>query len=175
MRKKVKILSMNFLTLILSIFMCLPCLANTTCSRTAVINYQEVLVDAGSGKLGEGLRFYLDKDPESLSLLNEYQKRSKPTLWNTGTSTVGSLMVLAGVLQSGNKNGLGDKKVLIGGGALLITLSYLISKTMKKSNEKYLNLAIDQYNKRNSPRIYFSPFRDNNGESGVGFGLQKGF
>lgn len=166
---------MKFLLLFFPLFFIASSFADSTCSRTATVNYQEILVDAGSRKLGEGLRFYLEKDPESLSLLNEYQKKSKPSLWNAGASTVGSLMVLGGVLQSGNQNGLGDRATLIGGGALLITLSYLISKTVKRNNEKYLNLAIDQYNKRNSPRIYFSPFRDNNGKSGVGFGFKKGF
>ena len=150
--------------------------ADSACSRTATINYQEVLVDAGTGKLGEGLRFYLEKDPKSLELLNEYQKRSKPSLWNASASTIGSLMILGGVFQSSsNQNGLGNKNTLIGGGALLITLSYLISKTIKHSNEKFLNRSIDRYNKRNSPRIYFSPFNDNNGKSGIGFGVNKGF
>lgn len=148
---------------------------DSTCSRVATINYQEVLVDAGTGKMGEGLRFYLEKDPESLALLNEYQTKNKPTPWTAAASTVGSLMLLSGLLQSTQQSVLGDKNTLISGGVVLVTLSYLMSKTVKLNNEKYLNLAIDQYNKRNNPRIYFSPFRDDNGASGVGFGLQKGF
>lgn len=149
--------------------------ADSTCSRVATVNYQEILVDAGTGKMGEGLRFYLEKDPESLELLDEYQKKNKPTLWSAGASTVGSLMILGGLLQSGDQSSVGDRNTLFTGGAILVTLSYLMTKTVKLNNEKYLKLAIDQYNKRNSPRIYFSPFRDNNGESGVGFGLQKEF
>lgn len=149
--------------------------SDSTCSRIATINYQEVLVDSGTGKMGEGLRFYLEKDPESLALLDEYQKKSKPTPWTAGASTVGSIMILSGLLQTGDQSPFGDKNTLISGGAILVTLSYLMTKTVKLNNEKFLNLAIDQYNKRNSPRIYFSPFRDNNGESGVGFGLQKEF
>lgn len=166
---------MKVLTLIFLFILTQQAFGDSTCSRVATINYQEVLVDAGTGKMGEGLRFYLEKDPESLALLDEYQKKNKPTPWTAGASTVGSLMILGGLLQASDNSSLGNKNTLISGGVVLVTLSYLMSKTVKLSNEKYLNLAIDQYNKRNSPRIYFSPFRDDNGESGVGFGLQKGF
>lgn len=166
---------MKVLSTLLTLMIALPTYGDSTCSRVATINYQEVLVDAGTGKMGEGLRFYLEKDPDSLALLNEYQERNKPTTLSAGASTLGSLMILGGVLQSGNDSFIGNKKTLISGGAILVALSYLMSKTVKRNNERYLNLAIDQYNKRNSPRIYFSPVRDNNGSSGVGFGLQKGF
>jgi len=150
-------------------------IATETCSRVATINYQEVLVDAGSGKMGEGLRFYLEKDPESKKLLNEYQERNKPTIWSASASTVGSFLVLSSLLQTNESSGLQNKNTLLYSGVMLIALSYLTSKTMKYSNEKYLKEAVDQYNKRNSPRIYFSPFKDNNGQNGVGFGVQQRF
>lgn len=146
-----------------------------TCSRVATINYQEVLVDAGSGKMGEGLRFYLEKDPESKKLLDEYQKRNKPTLWSASASTVGSFLILSSLLQTNESSGIQNKNTLLYSGVMLVGISYLMSKTMKYSNEKYLKQAVDQYNKRNSPRIYFSPFRDNNGGSGATFGVGKRF
>lgn len=149
--------------------------ADETCSRVATINYQEVLVDAGSNKRGEGLRYYLEKDPISESLLNEYQLQNKPSEWNASASTLGSLMILAGIVQSDENTLIGDKTSLLLGGAVLVTLSYLTSKTVQAKNEILLKQAVDQYNKRNNPRIYFSPFRDNNGGSGLGVGLQQGF
>lgn len=149
--------------------------ANETCSRIAIINYQEVLVDAGSGKMGEGLRFYLEKDPVSKDLLNTYQEKNKPTVLNASASTLGSIMVIGGLLQTSEDGAVSSKNTLIYGGSLLIAVSYLAAKTMKFNNEKYLKQAIDQYNRRNSPRIYFSPYRDNNGQSGVGFGVRRSF
>ena len=149
--------------------------ANETCSRVAIINYQEILVDAGSGKRGEGLRFYLEKDPVSKELLDTYQKKNKPTVLNASASTLGSIMILSGILQTSEAGAVSTQNTLIYGGSLLIAVSYLAAKTMKYNNEKYLKQAVDQYNKRNSPRIYFSPYRDDNGQSGVGFGLRRNF
>lgn len=165
-----KLLLISFLIFYLSNSM-----ANETCSRVATINYQKVLVDAGSNKQGEGLRFYLEKDPISTKLLNNYQKENKPTIFAASASTAGSLMILAGLLQTNNVPGIQNSNTLIYGGGVLVALSYLTSKTIQYSNEKILKEAVDQYNKRNTPRIYFSPYRDNNGSSGVGFGIQREF
>jgi hypothetical protein len=148
---------------------------NDTCSRVAIVNYQQVLVDAGSGKMGEGLRFYLEKDPVSKKLLNEYQEKNKPTFWSASASTVGSLLVLASLSQTSEEEGIQNKNTLLYTGGALIALSYLTSKTLKYSNEKILKNAIDQYNKRNSPHIYFSPYKDNNNATGLGVGIQQEF
>jgi len=45
-----------------------------TCSRIAIINYQEVLVDSNASDKGEGLRYHLEKDPVAKEYLNTYQK-----------------------------------------------------------------------------------------------------
>ena len=161
--------------LILTLFLSTMAQANETCSRVAIINYQEVLVDAGSGKRGEGLRFYLEKDPVSKELLDTYQKKNKPTVLNASTSTLGSVMILSGILQTSEQGAVSTQNTLIYGGALLVAVSYLAAKTAKYNNEKFLKQAVDQYNKRNSPRIYFSPYRDDNGQSGVGFGVRRNF
>lgn len=139
-----------------------------TCSRVAVINYQEVLVDAGSNKKGEGLRFYLEKDPVSNKLLNEYQEKNRPSIWSAGTSTVGSLMVLAGLMQTNETSGISNRNTFLYGGGILIAISYLTSKTLQYNNESILKQAVDQYNKRNRPKIFFSPYGD---ESSTGFGV----
>lgn len=149
--------------------------AAETCSRVAIINYQKVLVDASSNKQGEGLRFYLEKDPISKELLDKYQAKSKPTLFSASASTAGSLLVFGGLIQTNNGAGFQDSNTLIYSGAILIALSYLTSKTQQYSNEKILKEAIDQYNTRNTPRIYFSPYINNNDNSGLGFGFQQEF
>ena len=150
-------------------------IAIASCSRVAIINYQEVLVDAGSEKKGEGLRFYLEKNPQSKSLLDEYQEKSAPSILSASASTVGSLMVLTSILQADENSQFGSKATLFSGGAILIALSYLASKTVKYNNEKLLERSVDIYNKSHSPRIYFSPFGNDNGQSGVGVGIQQKF
>ena len=157
------------------LFSCHNILATETCSRVAIINYQEVLVDTGSNTKGEGLRFYLQKDPNANKLLNEYQRKNKPYPLTTATSTLGSFMILGGLLQTDeNTPGITNRETLIYGGLLLSSISFLVSKTMQYNNEELLERAVEQYNKRNLPRIYFSPYQDNNNLT-IGIGVQKEF
>lgn len=144
-----------------------------TCSRVAVINYQEVLVDAGSTKKGEGLRFYLEKDPVANKLLNEYQERNRPSIWSAGASTAGSLMILAGLMQTDTGSSSSRNGLLYGGG-ILVAISYLTSKTIQYNNEGLLKQAVDQYNKRNRPKIFFTPYGDGN-STGFGVGVNQEF
>lgn len=145
-----------------------------TCSRVAVINYQEVLVDSGSNKKGEGLRFYLEKDPVANKLLNEYQEKNRPGVWSAGASTLGSLMVLAGLTRTNDSSSAANSNNLLYGGGILIAISYLTSKTIQYNNEEILKQAVDQYNKRNRPKIFFSPYSDN-GAAGFGLGVNQEF
>lgn len=148
--------------------------AAETCSRVAIINYQEVLVDAGSNKKGEGLRYYLEKDSHSHKLLDEYQEKNKPTVWGAAASTVGSFLMLSGLMQTNESSGIQNRNTLIFGGAVLVALSYLTSKTVQYNNETLLKRSVDQYNKRNLPRIYFSPTSDSN-NPGFGVGISQEF
>lgn len=144
-----------------------------TCSRKAIVNYQEILVDGGSNKKGEGLRFYLEKDKHAKELLDEYQQKNKPTILSASASTIGSFLIFSGLLQTSDSAGIENRNTLIYGGGILVALSYLISKTMQYNNEEILKRAVDQYNKRNLPRIYFSPY--NNSSPGIGIGVQQDF
>lgn len=144
-----------------------------TCSRKAIINYQEILVDGGSNKKGEGLRFYLEKDKYSKELLDKYQEMNKPTIWSASTSTIGSLMIFSGLLQTNEDDGIQNRNTLLYGGGILVALSYLVTRTMQYNNEEVLKNAVDQYNKRNLPRIYFSPYNDSS--PGLGIGVQQEF
>lgn len=164
---------MKFIILCLLVTL-LPLNAAETCSRVAVINYQEVLVDAGSSKKGEGLRYYLEKDPIANQLLTEYQEKNRPSVWSAGASTLGSLMLLAGLTQTTDGSGFADRNTLIYGGGILIAITYLTSKTLQYNNEEILKQAVDQYNKRNRPKIFFSPYSDS-GSAGLGLGLTQEF
>jgi hypothetical protein len=153
---------------ILSVIVTRESFANT-CSRLATINYQEVLVDVSSNR-GEGLRYYLEKDPLSKELLDKYQTNNKSTWKKAALSTVGSAMILGGFLRSneGENETFTGRNSLLFGGAILIAVSYLITKTNQYNNEYLLLKSIDEYNKRNTPKIFFSP--DGNQE-GVNFGV----
>ncbi len=150
--------------------------AGETCSRVAVINYQEVLVDVSSYNQGEGLRYYLQKDPVAKELLDEYQDNNKPTWQGASVSTLGSAMILAGLLRTGegDNEGLTNRNFLLFGGAGIIAVSYLISKTNQYNNEHLLLKSIEEYNKRNTPRIFFSPTDPKDGP-GLGMGVTREF
>ncbi len=135
--------------------------AAETCSRVAIINFQEVLVDTSTSRKGEGLRYHLAKDKMALSYLDKYQDKSRPMWLTAALSTAGASLVIAGIFQHGDQGSsqFSDKKAFFIGGAAMITLSYLISKTIEYNNTGLLVSAIEEYNKRNLPRIYFSPYK----------------
>ena len=161
------------LTIILLFILALPVKAAETCSRVATINYQEVLVDVSSNNRGEGLRYYLERDPVSKQLLDEYQENNRPTWKSAALSTLGTGMILGGFLRSneGREETITSRNSLIFGGAALIAVSYLISKTNQYNNEYLLTKSVEEYNKRNTPRIYLSP-TDTQGGFGIGVGQE---
>jgi len=124
-----------------------------TCSRIAIINYQEVLVDTNSTEKGEGLRYHLEKDPVAKSYLDKYQQGTQIRWENAALGTVGTGLLIGGALvQSG-----GSKSPMIIGGIATMIVNFLLAKTFENSNEENLNKAIEEYNKRNLPKIYFNP------------------
>jgi hypothetical protein len=159
--------------LFLSVLIALPIWGAETCSRVATINYQDVLVDVSSSNRGEGLRYYLEKDQVAKELLDEYQDNNRPTWKGAAMSTLGTAMLLGGFLRTtaGEDETFTSKNFLIVGGATLIGVSYLISKTKQYSNEYLLLKSIDEYNKRNTPSIFFAPTGDGKG-LGIGVGQE---
>lgn len=133
-----------------------------TCSRTAIINHQEVLVDTDSSQKGEGLRFFLEKDEKAKEYLDLYQKNPQINLRSTIIGTVGTAMLFSSIFISSSGN---NKKALIAGGATILALNFLITKTLESANENHLKRAIEEYNKRNIPKIYFGPSKLN--ENGI--------
>lgn len=159
--------------LILSVLFSVQIWAAETCSRVATINYQEVLVDVSSSNRGEGLRYYLEKDQVAKELLNEYQENNRPTWKSAAMSTLGTAMILGGLLRTndGGNEGLTSRNFLLFGGATLIGVSYLAAKTNSYNNEYLLLKSIEEYNRRNTPRIFFAPTDDGNG-LGIGVGQE---
>ncbi|EQC47076.1 hypothetical protein M899_0169 [Bacteriovorax sp. BSW11_IV] len=147
--------------------------AQETCSRVAIVNYQEVLVDTNSTQKGEGLRFHLEKDEVAKKYLDQYQDGTKTRWQNAALGTLGTTMLIGGLV---NKNEGFTKNSLAIGGVALIVVNFLMAKTYERSNEKNLARAIEEYNKRNLPRIYFGPEVENQRNSdgeGYKFFLNK--
>ena len=147
------------------------------CSRIAIINYQEVLVDTSTNGKGEGLRYYLQKDPIAKKLLDKYQDDTQPKWQNTALSTLGGAMFLAGLIRTSAGDGetLTNKKTLMFGGLGLISLSFLISRTNQYNNENLLFQSIEEYNKRNNPKIFLSTGFESGSDKQLGIGIVKDF
>jgi hypothetical protein len=161
---------------ILFTFFAITAWSAETCSRVATINYQEVLVDVSSRNRGEGLRYYIQKDEVAKSLLDEYQMNNKSTWKSAAFSTLGTGMILAGVLRTsgGENETVTNKNFLILGGLTLITVNYFVSRTMEYNNERLLSQSVEEYNKRNTPKIIFAPTDPQNG-FGFGVGASQDF
>lgn len=128
-----------------------------TCSRVAFINNQEVLVDSNSSQKGEGLRYYLEKDVLATNYLNKYQENSHIGWKNAVIGSIGSGMIIGGFLSSREAT----RKTLLGAGVTMIIINFFATRTLERANEENLMRAIDEYNKRNLPRIYFNPDDEN--------------
>lgn len=124
-----------------------------TCSRIAIINFQEVLVDANASEKGEGLRYHLEKDPVAREYLELYQRNSAIHWPAALLGTAGSGLLLYGFF-SGNSE---DRQVYLISGGATILVNFLIARTLEVTNEANLNRAVEEYNKRNLPKIFFNP------------------
>ena len=144
---------MRFFLVFLFIFNSTSIFAVETCSRTAIINYQEILIDSNSSQKGEGLRYYLDKDPIAKDYLDIYQKNSAIQWPSAVIGTAGTGLLLFGFFNSDSEN----RRLYIISGTATILVNFLVARTLEVSNESNLNRAIDEYNKRNLPKILFEP------------------
>jgi len=128
--------------------------ASEPCSRVAKVNNQEILIDLNSNQKGEGLRNYLEKDPISSMYLEKYRKGNEFHWYDAAIGTVGAALVAAGILANLDSK---QRMATIISGSSLIAANFLISYTLKHGNEKNLNRAIEEYNKRNNPQINIGP------------------
>ncbi|MBC7427206.1 MAG: hypothetical protein H7336_01260 [Bacteriovorax sp.] len=158
----------NFLAILL-IFISVPVSAVETCSRIAIINYQEVLVDSNTSEKGEGLRYHLEKDPVALQYLNTYQKNSGIQWPSAVLGTTGTGLLLFGFFNSNSE----DRRAYIITGTATILVNFLVARTLEITNEANLNKAIEEYNKRNLPKIFFNPENPEGTQSQIDFSKIK--
>lgn len=164
---------MNKLIFLLFLISSTALQASQVCSRVAIINYQEILVDTSSTQKGEGLRYYLEKDPQAKGYLDEYQDGTKIKWQNAAIGTLGSGLIIGGLFAD---DGTDAKKTMLVGGAALIIVNFFIARTLEFNNEQNLNKAIEEYNKRNLPKIFFYPdgLPSDSGQSpGLGMAIIK--
>ena len=156
---------LRFFLAFLLIFVTLPAFAIETCSRIAIINYQEVLVDANTSEKGEGLRYHLEKDPVALQYLNTYQKNSGIKWPSAVLGTAGTGLLLYGFFNSDTE----DRRIYVMAGTATILVNFLVARTLELSNEVNLNKAVEEYNKRNLPKIFFNPENPEGTQSQIDF------
>ena len=122
-----------------------------TCGRVAVVNHQKILLDTSSTGKGEGVRYLLEKDAKAKSYLDIYQEGNRLRWENALMGTLGSGLLLGGILTSSDVK---KKKSLLIGGGVLMLLNFLIAHSLEEANEVHLIRAIEEYNKKNIPKIY---------------------
>jgi hypothetical protein len=127
--------------------------AAETCSRIAIINFQEVLVDSNTSEKGEGLRYHLEKDPVAKQYLDTYQKNSTIKWPSAVLGTAGTGLLVYSFFNDNSE----DRRFYLIAGAATILVNFLVSRTLEVTNESNLNRAIEEYNKRNLPKIFFNP------------------
>lgn len=135
------------------------------CGRIATINRQELLVDINSTQKGEGLRYYLEKDPLAKLYLDRYQEGTKNNWQKAVLGTVGTGFILGSIFTHTNdanpeayRRQKKKKNQLLVLGASLIAINLLAIQAWEKTNEGLLQRAVQEYNKRNLPQIYFNPW-----------------
>ncbi|MBY0414384.1 MAG: hypothetical protein K2Q18_09470 [Bdellovibrionales bacterium] len=144
---------MRFFLVFLLFFTSMNAFSVETCSRIAIINYQEVLVDSNTSQRGEGLRYHLEKDPLAKQYLDTYQKNSGIRWPSAVLGTAGTGLLLYGFFNSDSEN----RRLFIISGTATILVNFLVARTLEVANESNLNKAIEEYNKRNLPKIFFNP------------------
>ena len=148
--------------------------ASESCSRTATINYQEVLIDSANSLKGEGLRPYLAKDPQALSYLEIYQKNARPSFKSSFMGTTGVALSILSFTTNSEHKAPWNSKVLLTTGLSLIVMNYIFNHTLQRANEENLYKAIDEYNLKHRPTIEFTP-EASNGNVLSNFSWQIGY
>lgn len=139
------------------------------CGRTAEINGENIAIDASTTQKGEGLRFYLTKDPEAKKYFDEYTESNKPNWKRIGVSTFGMGLIIGGFLSSNDTdNDFFKRDTLLVSGVTIVALSFVYAKTRQSEKEVILQKSINEYNKRNEPKILITPqYRQDNDGWGI--------
>jgi hypothetical protein len=118
------------------------------CGRIARVNDQPVLVDLGGSQKGEGLSFLLEKDDIAKRYLDSYRKGNKINKASAILGSVGTISLFWGVFGAKDL----DSGFVVGGASLMV-INFLFSILNSQYNEKNLENAISEYNRRNWPKI----------------------
>lgn len=132
-----------FLFLTLCIFTSNSSHAIEACSRIAMYNYQEILIDSTTSKKGEGLRPLLQKEPEALRKLEIYQKNADLKWPNAVVGSIGVGLIATSLALKESS----AKSTYLVSGLTTMLLNFFISKTLEITNEKNLDEAISIFNK----------------------------
>lgn len=120
--------------------------------RFALINGEKVAIDTSTSQKGEGLRYYLEKDPIALEYLEQYTEGNRPNWYRVTLSTIGIGLIAGGALSTSNRD------LLVGMGVGIFGLSFLYAKTREAEREEILKNSVIEYNKRNKPEIILAPY-----------------
>ena len=120
------------------------------CERVATVNHQEIPLETVSSGKGEGLRPYLEKDENALRHLDRYQERNRIRPFNTLLGIAGPGFLVAGLVLEPRSE---EKKTFLTWGVVLVATNFLVTRAIQGTSESYLEKAVEEYNKRNSPRI----------------------
>ena len=152
--------------------------AKEACGRHVIIENQKVLIDTNTITKGEGLRDYLTKDPIAEKLFIEYQNKTRPKWKHAIIGSVGTGLFITGLTKSGSftDSGLTSKRSLMISGLSILIINFLMVKTFQFTDETLLLRSIEEYNKRNRPRIFLGPYEHfPSKQVGVGGGIIKEF
>ncbi len=127
-----------------------------TCLRKASIAGKELFIEQSPKEKAEGLRVYLEKDPQALNLLDLYQQKNKPQTYSIILGTAGTSLILSSMLFANeSKESAFNRDRLFFTGVSLFLSNFIITKLAKKRNERRLIQAIDLYNRQQTPKITF--------------------
>lgn len=149
--------------------------AEETCSRTAIVNNQKILVDTNSVQKGEGLKNYLEKDETAKQFLERYREGIGSKWQNAALGTLGTALILGGLLIN---NGSKTRNTFVISGVSIMAINFFVASTYDYRNELNLQKSVEEYNRRNVPKIYMDGDEQKvrpNDDKGLMFNLIKDF
>jgi len=121
-----------------------------TCSRKAIFNNKEILIDGYTGARGSGLNKIMRSNPKALKHLSIYQNANDIQTFNLLSGTISTTSLITGLLYTGDRD---NKNNFILFGGIVALINFLTTKTIQFYNERELTLAIEEYNKTSVHQI----------------------
>ena len=121
-----------------------------TCSRKAIHDNREILIDGYTGIKGSGLNDLMKNHQKAMQHLQRYQNSGEIRTFNLLSGTISTASILTGLLYTGDKT---NKSNFLFFGGIVALVNFLTTKTVEFYNERELALAIDEYNKTSEAKI----------------------